>query len=162
MHNSRFLFTLFACQIACHGNVPLRHYLCPYSHKIDAMLKTMLIAGLGGFVGTCLRYLTGKLCHTIAVGGFPLGTFAVNIIGSFIIGLLFGAAERTHAISPTMSALLITGFCGGFTTFSSFADDIYLLLQGRHYITFSLYMGLTIVLGVLLVWSGRALMRGNF
>lgn len=124
------------------------------------MLKTMLIAGLGGFVGTCLRYLTGKLCHTIALGEFPLGTFMVNIIGSFIIGLLFGMAERTHAISPTMSALLITGFCGGFTTFSSFADDTYLLLGGRHYPTLALYVGLTIVLGVVLVWAGRALIKG--
>lgn len=115
---------------------------------------------MGGFVGTCLRYLTGKLCHTIALGEFPLGTFIVNIVGSLLIGLLFGYAERTHAISPTMSALLITGFCGGFTTFSSFADDIYLLLQGRHYITFSLYTGLTLVLGVVLVWVGRAIMKG--
>lgn len=124
------------------------------------MLKTMLIAGLGGFVGTCLRYLTGKLCHAIALGAFPLGTFIVNIVGSFLIGLLFGVAERSHAISPTMSALLITGFCGGFTTFSSFADDTYLLLGDRHYPTFALYVGLTIMLGVGLVWAGRALMKG--
>lgn len=125
-----------------------------------AMIKTMLIAGLGGFVGTCLRFLTGKLCHLLMVGAFPLGTFAVNIVGSFIIGLLFGAAERTQAITPAMSALLITGFCGGFTTFSSFADDIYLLLQNRHYLTLTLYAGGTIVLGVALVWVGRALMKG--
>lgn len=118
------------------------------------------MAGMGGFVGTCLRYLTGKLCHTIALGAFPLGTFIVNIIGSFLIGLLFGVAERTHAISPTMSALLITGFCGGFTTFSSFANDTYLLLSGRHYFTLALYSVLTLVLGVVLVWAGRAVMKG--
>lgn len=120
----------------------------------------MLMAGMGGFVGTCLRYLTGKLCHTIALGAFPLGTFIVNIIGSFLIGLLFGVAERTHTISPTMSALLITGFCGGFTTFSSFANDTYLLLSGRHYFTLALYSVLTFVLGVGLVWVGRTLMKG--
>ncbi len=124
------------------------------------MLKTMLIAGLGGFVGTCLRYLTGKLCHILMAGAFPLGTFIVNIVGSFIIGLLFGAAERTQSITPAVSALLITGFCGGFTTFSSFADDIYLLLQERHYTTFALYTILTIVLGVILVWIGRSIVKG--
>lgn len=124
------------------------------------MIKTMLIAGLGGFVGTCMRFLTGKLCNLLVVGTFPLGTFAVNIVGSFIIGLLFGAAERTHAITPAISALLITGFCGGFTTFSSFADDIYLLLQNRHYLTLAIYAGGTIVLGIALVWAGRTLMKG--
>ncbi|MBQ5704087.1 MAG: fluoride efflux transporter CrcB [Alistipes sp.] len=124
------------------------------------MIKTMLIAGLGGFVGTCMRFLTGKLCNLLVVGTFPLGTFAVNIVGSFIIGLLFGAAERTHAITPAMSALLITGFCGGFTTFSTFADDIYLLLQNRHYLTLAIYAGGTIVLGIALVWAGRTLMKG--
>lgn len=124
------------------------------------MIKTMIIAGLGGFIGTCMRFLTGKLCHLLVVGSFPLGTFMVNIVGSFIIGVLFGAAERTHAISPTMSALLITGFCGGFTTFSTFADDIYLLLQNRHYSTLALYAGGTILLGVALVWAGRALIKG--
>ena len=124
------------------------------------MIKTMLIAGLGGFVGTCMRFLTGKMCNLLVVGTFPLSTFAVNIVGSFIIGLLFGAAERTHAITPAMSALLITGFCGGFTTFSTFADDIYLLLQNRHYLTLAIYAGGTIVLGIALVWAGRTLMKG--
>lgn len=124
------------------------------------MLKAMLLAGVGGFVGTCLRYLTGKLCHLLVAGAFPLGTFVVNIVGSFIIGLLFGAAERTNTITPAVSALLITGFCGGFTTFSSFADDIYLLLQERNYATFVLYTVLTVVLGILLVWAGRSVVKG--
>lgn len=120
----------------------------------------MLLAGVGGFVGTCLRYLTGRLCQLWATGGFPLGTFVVNIVGCFIIGLLFGAAERSNAISSSMSALLITGFCGGFTTFSTFSDDIFLLLQNRHYPTLALYSVGSIVLGVALVWAGRWLMRG--
>ena len=119
------------------------------------MLKTMLIAGLGGFVGTCLRYLTGKLCHILMAGAFPLGTFVVNIVGSFIIGLLFGAAERTQSITPAVSALLITGFCGGFTTFSSFADDIYLLLQQRHWALGAVYVVLSLALGLAMVWAGR-------
>ena len=124
------------------------------------MLKAMFLAGVGGFVGTCLRYLTGKLCHLLVVGSFPMGTFVVNISGSFIIGMLFGVAERTSAITPAISALLITGFCGGFTTYSSFADDIYLLLHERNWMMLVLYAGLTLVLGVALVWAGRAVVKG--
>ena len=86
------------------------------------MFKAMIIAGCGGFIGTCLRFLTGKLAQHLCHTPFPWGTFTVNIVGSFIIGILFGMAEKTHLISPSMNVLLITGFCGGFTTFSSFAD----------------------------------------
>ncbi|MDE5636801.1 MAG: fluoride efflux transporter CrcB, partial [Alistipes sp.] len=96
------------------------------------MFKAMIIAGLGGFVGTCLRFLTGKLCHVVwAHSAFPWGTFAVNVVGSFLIGILFGLAEKNNVISPSMNVLLITGFCGGFTTFSSLADDMFLLLQQK-------------------------------
>lgn len=131
-----------------------------YTPEKSVMLKMMLLAGVGGFVGTCLRYLTGKLCHLLVVGSFPLATFVVNIIGSFIIGLLFGVAERTHTVTPAVSALLITGFCGGFTTFSSFANDMFLLLQNRNWVTLIFYAGLTLILGVVLVWAGRAVARG--
>ena len=124
------------------------------------MFKAMFLAGVGGFVGTCLRYLTGKLCHLLVVGSFPLGTFVVNVVGSLIIGLFLGVAERTNAITPAISALLITGFCGGFTTYSSFADDIYLLLHERNWMMLVLYAGLTLVLGVALVWAGRAVVKG--
>ena len=119
------------------------------------MIKAMLIAGLGGFMGTCLRYLTGRLCHLWELGGFPLGTFVVNIVGSFIIGALLGLAERNNFITPTMNVLLVTGFCGGFTTFSSFADDIFLLMQQRNWTIFAIYTSLSIILGVFFVWIAR-------
>ena len=119
----------------------------------------MIIAGFGGFIGTCLRFLTGKLAHVITVSAFPWGTFAVNIIGSFVIGIFFGLAEKTHVISPSMNVFLITGFCGGFTTFSSFADDMYLLLQQKHWLYFGLYVGLSFILGLILVWLGRSLIK---
>ncbi len=76
-------------------------------------------------------------------------------------------AEKTHLISPSMNVLLITGFCGGFTTFSSFADDMYLLLQQKHWLFFALYVGLSFLLGLALVlgpaarWSGRRSPRGR-
>ena len=123
------------------------------------MIEAMLIAGLGGFMGTCLRYLTGRLCHLWELGGFPLGTFVVNIVGSFIIGALLGLAERNNFITPTMNVLLVTGFCGGFTTFSSFADDIFLLMQQRNWTIFAIYTSLSIILGVFFVWIGRSAVK---
>lgn len=123
------------------------------------MIKMMLLAGCGGFVGTSLRFLTGKLCSHIHLGGFPLGTFAVNILGSLLIGILFGLAENRGMLSPAASAVLITGFCGGFTTFSTFADDIYLLLQKGQWGIFLTYVLLSLVVGVLLVWAGRAMVK---
>jgi CrcB protein len=127
--------------------------------KRRIMIKAMLIAGLGGFMGTCLRYLTGRLCHLWELGGFPLGTFVVNIVGSFIIGALLGLAERNNFITPTMNVLLVTGFCGGFTTFSSFADDIFLLMQQRNWTIFAIYTSLSIILGVFFVWIGRSAVK---
>lgn len=123
------------------------------------MLKAMLIAGAGGFIGTCLRYLVGKLAHHLFTSPFPYGTFAVNVIGSLIIGVLFGLAEKTHLISTNMNIFLITGFCGGFTTFSSFADDMYLLMQNKHWGYFALYLGLSIALGLVMVFIGRGLVK---
>lgn len=124
------------------------------------MFKAMLIAGLGGFVGTCFRFLTGRLAQHLGAAVFPWGTFAVNMLGCLAIGLLFGLAEKTHAVSPSMNLFLITGFCGGFTTFSTFGDDLYLLLRQGHAGHFALYLSSSLVLGVLLVWLGRALVRG--
>lgn len=123
------------------------------------MFKAMIIAGCGGFIGTCLRFLTGKFCHVVCNSPFPWGTFAVNVIGSFVIGLFFGLAEKAHVISPAMNVFLITGFCGGFTTFSSFSDDMFLLLQQKHGLYFGLYVGLSFLLGLLMVWLGRSLIK---
>lgn len=123
------------------------------------MIKLMLLAGLGGFFGTCARYLTGLIAHRLFPTPFPLGTMIVNIVGCFIIGLLFGLAEKQHLLSNAWSALLITGFCGGFTTFSTFSDDAWLMIHQRNWCPLLLYVGGSLVLGVLLVWAGRHLVK---
>lgn len=92
-------------------------------------------------------------------GSFPLGTFMVNIIGCFIIGLFFGLLEKAHVMTPGENVLLITGFCGGFTTFSSFADDMWVLGNKGDWGTFVFYLAASVIVGVLLVWAGRALIR---
>lgn len=119
------------------------------------MIKSMLIAGAGGFLGTCGRFLVSKLMQWMFTSPFPYGTFAVNLIGCLVIGLLCGLAERSHLISPQMNVFLITGFCGGFTTFSSFSNDLYLLTQNKQWLYFGLYLALSIALGIVMVVLGR-------
>lgn len=123
------------------------------------MLKELLLAGCGGFVGTACRYLVSKWSAVIWHNAFPLGTFLVNITGCFIIGILFGLFENTKIMTPTENALLITGFCGGFTTFSTFANDIWILGQKGEWLSCALYIGLSIVCSLLCVWAGRAIVR---
>lgn len=123
------------------------------------MIKSMLIAGIGGFVGTCGRYLVGKLCSGMFHGVFPLGTFLVNMIGCFVIGILFGLLGKTNILTPNEHILLITGFCGGFTTFSSFADDMWVLGNKGDWPVFAIYLAASVICGILLVWAGRALVR---
>lgn len=118
----------------------------------------MLCAGVGGFVGSCLRFLTGRFFHfSVPNSLFPWSTLIVNLVGCFLIGLLYGLAERHHLLSPAMSALLITGFCGGFTTFSSFADDGYRLIAAEQIGLFGLYTLVSLFFGLVMVFFGRQL-----
>lgn len=125
------------------------------------MLKLLIFAGIGGFVGTCLRFLAGRLEHLLApASNFPWATFSVNIVGSLLIGVLYGLAERNNIITPQLNALLITGFCGGLTTFSSFSHDAYQqIVFGNLYLA-ALYIALSVGLGVLAVHFGRNFVIG--
>ncbi|MDE6805569.1 MAG: fluoride efflux transporter CrcB [Muribaculaceae bacterium] len=117
------------------------------------MIGYMLIAGLGGFVGTCGRYLTGVAGKKLFGDKYPVGTFAVNVIGCFIIGIFVGLWTRNE-MSPLVNALLISGFCGGFTTFSSFSHDSFAMIQKGEWMKFICYIVPTVVLGLLMVWLG--------
>ena len=123
------------------------------------MMKMMLIAGAGGFIGTCGRFLIGKWSSGVCVGSFPVGTFLVNIIGCFIVGLLFGLLEKTHVMTSSENVFLITGFCGGFTTFSTFANDMWMLYNKGDWSTFIIYLAASVISGVLLVCAGRSIIR---
>ena len=113
----------------------------------------MLIAGLGGFAGTCGRYLTGVLGKKLFGDKYPAGTFDVNVLGCFIIGI-FSGIFADHEMGTVVSALLISGFCGGFTTFSSFSHDSFAMIQKGEWWKFICYIVPSVVLGLLMVWLG--------
>lgn len=117
------------------------------------LLKNFLLVGLGGMVGSMLRYA----CYLLLPGGpFPLATFTVNIAGSFIIGLVMGvAAKSVH--QHQIHLLLATGLCGGFTTFSAFsADGMHLASQGKTGLLV-LYAIASVVLCMLATYGGYKL-----
>lgn len=121
-------------------------------------MKNVLIVGLGGFFGAISRYkLGGVILHHTVNHKFPYSTFAINLLGCFLIGLLAGLAEKHHLINMQLKLLIITGFLGGFTTFSSFSlESIYLIKRGYILITL-LYGFLSLIFGVLLAYLGDLL-----
>ncbi|MBS1569895.1 MAG: fluoride efflux transporter CrcB [Bacteroidetes bacterium] len=110
------------------------------------MNRLWLIVGLGGFLGSVARYLASTQLTRLFPATFPWGTFAVNVIGSLIIGLVFGFSQRYNWASPEWRLFLATGFCGGFTTFSTFAYENLQLIQSGNYGLFALYATASVVL----------------
>tara|TARA_B100001113_G_scaffold166976_1_gene136627 strand:- start:267 stop:641 length:375 start_codon:yes stop_codon:yes gene_type:complete len=117
------------------------------------MMKNFLLVFIGGGFGSGLRYLIGKYLNS-SLGGFPIGTFTVNIIGSLLIGLILGYAAKENSLSQNQVLLLATGFCGGFTTFSAFAQENFQLLKTGDIMQFSIYTIGSIVVGLIAVFIG--------
>ena len=105
----------------------------------------LLYVALGGAIGSVLRYLIGGAVQRATHAGFPYGTLAVNIIGCFIIGFLIKMFMNAEPSSP-IRALLIVGFCGGFTTFSAFSSETLGLVEGGAYVRAALYVMASLVL----------------
>lgn len=116
-------------------------------------MKALLLVFLGGGTGSVARYLISRLGNTTGAM-LPFGTLAVNVIGSFLIGLILGWAVRNNAFNTNTSLLLATGFCGGFTTFSAFAYENHTFLKSGDITSFALYTILSIVLGLIGVFVG--------
>ena len=115
------------------------------------MIRNFILVGLGGMIGSMLRYLTALL---IKHPSFPLSTFIVNFTGSFIIAAVLGIALKNQSFDQNWRIFLTTGVCGGFTTFSTFSVESVQLLQQQRYGTFALYAGLSIVAGIAAVFAG--------
>ena len=123
-------------------------------------MKTILIVGIGGFLGSILRYLTTTIfSRHFHYPYFPYGTLVVNVFGCLLIGIIYGLAERFHVLTPHWRLFLATGFCGGFTTFSAFAYENILLLQQSNYAAFALYSIVSFALCLAAVFGGLQLIK---
>lgn len=121
------------------------------------MLKGAIIVGLGGFLGSVARYISSQFIHKIFSTNFPLGTLIINLIGCFLIGFLLGLFEKGSLISSDLRLFLTVGFCGGFTTFSTFSNDTVNLVNDTEVLYLMLYMGLSIFAGISFTFIGKNL-----
>lgn len=141
----------------------MRH--CTIARKIKfpentilAILLDCVFVGVGGFVGSVLRYLI-SLLPLRHESGFPLLTLGINVLGAFVLGLIMAAAGREVPLDPRTLLFLKVGVCGGFTTFSTFALEAQGLLSGGKPLIAILYMLLSVLLCVLAVYSATAIIR---
>ncbi len=123
------------------------------------MLKTIVIVGFGGFIGTIARFLVARYFQENVTSVFPWGTFAVNIVGCFVIGLIYGVTEKGDFLTSDVRLFLTVGICGGFTTFSSLANDAFILMRQEEWLRFAVYTSFSFFLGLLAVYAGRLLLK---
>lgn len=122
-------------------------------------LKNILLVLVGSAAGGSARHVTSLLIQSKNNSVFPLGTFVINLLGCFIIGIIYAIAARNATTGGDIRLLLATGFCGGFTTFSAFAFENLELLKSGQYLTALIYIILSVVLGILAVVLGAYLIK---
>jgi CrcB protein len=120
-------------------------------------MQTWIWIALAGAVGTLCRYAVGRWVLNMTGGTLPWGTFAVNMIGCLLIGIVAGSIEKQVLVSPMLRLAIIVGFLGGFTTFSSFALEGYALTHTHDWLAAGGYIVLTNVIGLGAVWAGHRL-----
>ncbi len=111
------------------------------------MFRLLLIIGSGSFIGGITRFLISRYIQGQALSSFPYGTFLVNVAGCFLIGIFYGLSERGNLMNAELRMFLTVGFCGGFTTFSTFANENISLLREGDFFYFALYTSLSIFSG---------------
>lgn len=123
-------------------------------------MKNLVVIGAGGAIGAVARHLLGALVVRHVNWGFPLSTFLVNLSGCLVIGILYGIATRYTWLSLEWRLFLITGICGGYTTFSSFSFESINLIRQGSYIYFFLYVFGSVILGLLATVVGIIVTSG--
>lgn len=123
------------------------------------MLLKLTMVALGSALGGVCRYLLSGLISHKCPGAFPWGTFAVNVLGCLVIGLVYGLIDRGVHMTDATRLLLTVGFCGGFTTFSTFAHENYLLFNGNHTLVLAAYAAASLFAGLLAAHLGHLLTR---
>ncbi len=122
-------------------------------------MKAILYVAAGSGLGGILRYGMQMLMHRIYPTTFPLATLLINLIGSFLIGLFFALIEKGTLPAIETRLFLMTGICGGFTTFSAFSMDNIALLRSGEWLYFSLYTVGSVALGILATYMGLYLLK---
>lgn len=120
-------------------------------------MKEIVLIGVGGAAGSILRYIAGSAITRLGSFAFPWGTFVINVAGCLLIGVLMAWFRRNSLAEDTWKNLLSVGFCGGFTTFSSFAGENIRLLESGNVTVALAYIGASLFLGLLAVWIGMKL-----
>lgn len=123
------------------------------------MIKNILLVGLGGGVGSIARYLTQRWAYNIYPHHFPWGTLAVNIIGCFLIGVLWGISFKSFESNEHWKMFLMVGLCGGFTTFSAFSLEGVGLIKEQRLVLFFLYVAGSVIVGLVATYLGMRLVR---
>ena len=122
-------------------------------------MKNILLVGFGGGLGSIARFLCQKYLYALYPHPFPIGTFVVNIVGCFLIGIFYALAEKGNILTPEWRLLLTTGFCGGYTTFSTFAYENINLLKGGDFLYFGLYIAGSVILGIVATFCGMLILK---
>ncbi len=120
------------------------------------MIQNILLVGLGGFIGSVARYFLLKYNTAWSIASLPIGTLIVNIIGCLIVGIVFGISVKYNIFSNEIRLFLVVGICGGFTTFSTFALENFLLFENGHLLSIFLYVSLSVTLCIGAVFLGYA------
>lgn len=123
------------------------------------MLKTILCVGFGSFFGGILRYLVSKWCANCSLLSIPLGTFLANILGCFAIGVFYALFERNSGLSPQLKLFLTVGFCGGFTTFSTFVNENFQFVKNGDFTAVVMYTAVSLLVGFVMLWLGHAFVK---
>jgi CrcB protein len=134
-------------------------YLLLQGFNFFAVILKIILIGIGGGAGSILRYLTFAFIEKRFHYVFPIATFAVNFIGCFFTGLLLGFFEQQHIVNTNLKVLFITGFCGGYTTFSAFAAENMNLFQSENTATAFVYVLSSVFICIMAVWTGFIIAR---
>lgn len=121
------------------------------------MFKTIMAIGAGSFIGGISRYLLSKGISGIGTPTFPWGTFVVNVLGCFLAGIVFGLFDKGSLKGDNLKMFLTVGFCGGFTTFSTFIHENYILFSDKNFIHFVVYATLSFAIGLIVAHVGHML-----